>query len=129
MPDKVSLDKNNGSSDVQLQTVNEKLDQILGEIAEIRREVNRLKSADEENLYQLDVKIRNVARNLTDEIYKIDRRMYSNHDELSRNFRKIDKRIDDNSALSVFIDKVLPWTPAILIGGAAWLLIIGAILD
>ena len=125
MAEKVSLKKN----DAQIQEVNEKLDQILGEIAEIRREVNRLKSADEENLYQLDVKIRNVARNLTDEIYKIDRRMYNNHDELSRNFRKIDKRIDDNSALAVFIDKVLPWTPAILIGGAAWLLIIGAILD
>lgn len=129
---KVSLDKKANKSDAQIQEVNQKLDFLIGEIKTLQREVDSLKSnmgelqeKNREQLYRLDSQFYKLCSDLQSQIYKFQSAFY----EGSRDVKDELKELQEHTSYSRFIDKILPWTPAILIGGAAWMLILRMILD
>ena len=128
---KISLDKKTDSS-AKIQEVNQKLDFLIGEIQTLQREVNSLKSnmsdlqeKNREQLYRLDSQFYKLCSDLQSQIYKFQSAFY----EGSRDVKDELKELQDRTTYSRFLDKILPWTPAILIGGAAWMLILRMILD
>lgn len=132
MPDKkISLDKKAESS-AQIQEVSQKLDFLIGEIQTLQREVNSLKSnmselqeKNREQLYRLDSQFYKLCSDLQNQIYKFQSAFY----EGSRDVKDELKELQERTSYSRFLDKILPWTPAILIGGAAWVMILRIILD
>lgn len=132
MPDKkISLDKKAESS-VQIHEVSQKLDFLIGEIQTLQREVNSLKSnmselqeKNREQLYRLDSQFYKLCSDLQSQIYKFQSAFY----EGSRDVKDELKELQEHTSYSRFLDKILPWTPAILIGGAAWVMILRIILD
>lgn len=132
MPDKkISLDKKTDSS-AQIQEVNQKLDFLIDEIQTLQREVNSLKSnmgelqeKNREQLYRLDSQFYKLCSDLQSQIYKFQSAFY----EGSRDVKDELKELQERTSYSRFLDKILPWTPAILIGGAAWVMILRIILD
>lgn len=132
MPDKkISLDKKAESS-AQIQEVSQKLDFLIGEIQTLQREVNSLKSnmselqeKNREQLYRLDSQFYKLCSDLQSQIYKFQSAFY----EGSRDVKDELKELQERTSYSRFLDKILPWTPAILIGGAAWVMILRIILD
>lgn len=132
MPDKkISLDKKAESS-VQIHEVSQKLDFLISEIQTLQREVNSLKSnmselqeKNREQLYRLDSQFYKLCSDLQSQIYKFQSAFY----EGSRDVKDELKELQERTSYSRFLDKILPWTPAILIGGAAWVMILRIILD
>lgn len=132
MPDKVSLEKKIGNSDAQISEVSQKLDFLISEIQTLQREVDSLKSnmsdlqeKNREQLYRLDSQFYKLCSDLQNQIYKFQSAFY----EGSRDVKDELKELQDKTRYSRFVEKILPWTPAILIGGAAWMLILRLIFE
>lgn len=128
---KISLNKN-ADSNAQIREVNQKLDFLIGEIQTLQREVNSLKSnmddlqeKNREQLYRLDSQFYKLCSDLQNQIYKFQSAFY----EGSRDVKDELKELQDKTRYSRFVEKILPWTPAILIGGAAWMLILRLIFE
>ena len=123
MSDKVSLEKNCASSEIQ--EMNRKLDFLIDEVKNIRRDMNELQSQNTDKLYKLDSNFYKLCSDLQSQIYKFQSEFYSG----SKNVSKELKELQEQTTYSRFLDKVLPWTPAIFIGGTFWLILIATILD
>lgn len=128
---KISLDKK-ADSNVQIKEVSQKLDFLISEIQTLRHEVDSLKSnmsdlqeKNREQLYRLDSQFYKLCSDLQNQIYKFQSAFY----EGSRDVKDELKELQDKTRYSRFVEKILPWTPAILIGGAAWMLILRLIFE
>lgn len=123
MADKVSLEKNCDS--VKMQEINQKLDFLIDEVKSIRRDMKELQSQNTDKLYQLDSRFYKLCSDLQSQIYKFQSDFYSGTKDVSKEL----KELQEQTTYSRFIDKVLPLTPAIMIGGMVWLFLIAIILD
>ncbi len=117
MSKKVSLDKN---SEAQ---INEKLDFIIGEIQNLQRDINALKSnvadlqeKNQDQLYRLDSRFYRLCGDLQNQLYKFQSEFYSG----SRNIKEELRDLQEKTGYSRFMDKVLPWSPLIIAGGTLW---------
>lgn len=127
MAEKVSLEKN---SDIQ--EINKKLDFLIGEVTQLKSEMNMMKSKNEEQIYKLDSRIYGVCSDLKDHIYKLKSTIYDSSSKLSDSHYRVQKEIEElqnQTTYSKFIDKVLPWSPLILTGGVIWAMVLHAILS
>lgn len=123
MADKVSLEKNCDS--VKMQEINQKLDFLIDEVKSIRRDMKELQSQNTDKLYQLDSRFYKLCSDLQSQIYKFQSDFYSGTKDVSKEL----KELQEQTTYSRFIDKILPLTPAIMIGGMVWLFLIAIILD
>ena len=123
MADKVSLEKNCDS--VKMQEINQKLDFLIDEVRSIRHDMKELQSQNTDQLYQLDSRFYKLCSDLQSQIYKFQSDFYSGTKDVSKEL----KELQEQTTYSRFIDKVLPLTPAIMIGGIVWLFLIAIILD
>lgn len=123
MSDKISLEKNCNSAEIQ--EINQKLDFLIGEVKSIRRDMKELQSQNTDKLYQLDSRFYQLCSDLQSQIYKFQSEFYSGNQNISREL----KELQEQTTYSRFMDKVLPLTPAFLIGGMVWLFLITIILD
>lgn len=123
MSDKVSLEKNCASTEIQ--EINQKLDFLIDEVKNIRRDMKELQSQNTDKLYQLDSNFYKLCSDLQSQIYKFQSEFYSGNQNVSREL----KELQEQTTYSRFIDKVLPLVPTFLIGGALWLFLIAIIFD
>lgn len=123
MSDKISLEKNCNSAEIQ--EINQKLDFLIGEVKSIRHDMKELQSQNTDKLYQLDSRFYQLCSDLQSQIYKFQSEFYSGNQNISREL----KELQEQTTYSRFMDKVLPLTPAFLIGGMVWLFLIAIILD
>ena len=122
MSDKVSLEKNCASTEIQ--EINQKLDFLIDEVKNIRRDMNELQSQNTDKLYQLDSNFYKLCSELQSQIYKFQSEFYSGNQNVSREL----KELQEQTAYSRFMNKVLPLTPVFFVG-MLWLLIIATIID
>lgn len=125
MAKKVSLDKN---SEAQ---INEKLDFIIGEIKNMQRDINSLKSnvaelqeKNQDQLYRLDSRFYRLCGDLQNQLYKFQTEFYSG----SRDVKDELKELQEKTTYSRFLDKILPWSPLIIAGGTIWAMILFSII-
>ena len=120
-------------------TTDEKLDYLISKVEHLENELNKLKIGNEKNTYELTSKFYDIFRNLRDEISNMDSANYKRYSTLDSTIRSVDRKndslerkvekIEKHTPLNLLIEKVLPWSPAILISGAVWTLIIYVILN
>ena len=120
-------------------TTDEKLDYLISKVEHLENELNRLKISNEKTTYELTSKFYDIFRNLRDEISNMDSAHYKRYSTLDSTIRSVDRKndslerkvekIEKHTPLNLLIEKVLPWSPAILISGAVWTLIIYVILN
>ena len=123
MSDKISLEKNCNSTEIQ--EINQKLDFLIDEVKNIRRDMKELQSQNTDKLYQLDSRFYKLCSDLQSQIYKFQSEFYSGNQNVSKEL----KELQEQTTYSRFMDKVLPLTPAFLIVGMVWLFLIVLILD
>ena len=119
MSEKISLDKNHS----EIQEINKKLDFLIGEVANIKGEMSRLQSKNEEQIYKLDSRIYHVCSDLKEHIYKLQSAVYDSSSKLSDSHYRVQKEIEElqnQTTYSKFIDRFLPWSPLIAGGGVVW---------
>ena len=120
-------------------TTDEKLDYLISKVEHLENELHKLKVDNEKNTYELTSKFYDIFRNLRDEISNMDSANYKHYSSLDSTIRSVDRKndslerkvekIEKHTPLNLLIEKVLPWSPAILISGAVWTLIIYVILN
>jgi len=120
-------------------TTDEKLDYLIAKVDNLENELNKLKTNNEKNNYELTSKFYDIFRNLRDEISNMDSAHYRHYSNLTGSIRNVDTKnnflerkvtkLEEHTPLNQFVEKVLPWSPAILISGAVWSLIIYLILN
>ena len=120
-------------------TTDEKLDYLIAKVDNLENELNKLKTNNEKNNYELTSKFYDIFRNLRDEISNMDSAHYKHYSNLIGTIRSVDTKnnflerkvtkLEEHTPLNQFVEKVLPWSPAILISGAVWSLIIYLILN
>lgn len=113
-------------------TTDEKLDYLIGKVADLEREIQEIKSGNDKRNHLLESKFYDIFSGLRDTISHMDSSNYKYYSELGSTLREMTRRVDkveENTPLNQFIDKVLPWSPAILISGAVWSLVIYIILN
>jgi len=120
-------------------TTDEKLDYLIAKVDNLENELNKLKIHNEKNNYELTSKFYDIFRNLRDEISNMDSAHYKHYSTLDSTIRNVDTKnnslerkvtkLEEHTPLNQFIDKVLPWSPAIIISGAVWTLIVYIILN
>ena len=123
MADKVSLKKPKEVSAEQIQAINEKLDFLIDEVQDIRRNMLDLQTANKEQLYKVDSQLYSVCSDLKSQIYKFQSEFYDGNQNVKEELRELQKK----TSYSRFMDKMLPWSPAILIGGGIWAMVLLAI--
>ena len=123
MSEKISLEKNCNSAEIQ--EINQKLDFLIDEVKNIRRDMKELQSQNTDKLYQLDSRFYKLCSDLQSQIYKFQSEFYSGNQNVSKEL----KELQEQTTYSRFMDKVLPLTPAFLIVGMVWLFLIVLILD
>lgn len=123
MADKVSLEKNCTPSEIK--EINRKLDFLIEEVKDIRRDMKEMQSQNTDKLYRLDSRFYKLCSDLQSQIYNFQSEFYSGTKNVSKGL----KELQEQSTYSRFIDKIVPLTPAVLIGGIVWLFLIAVILD
>lgn len=113
-------------------TTDEKLDYLIGKVAQLENEIQKLKLYNEKSAYSLETKFREIFRDLRDNISHMDSANYKYYSGLNGIVREVERRVnkvEETTPLNQFITKILPWSPAILIGSAIWALVIYVILS
>jgi len=113
-------------------TVDEKLDYLIGKVENLEREIQEIKTANDKRSHSLESKFYDIFSGLRDTVSHMDSSNYKYYSELGSTLREVSRRVDkveEHTPINQFIDKVLPWSPAILISGAVWTLIIYVILN
>ncbi len=123
MEDKVSLEKN--CTTTEIKEINLKLDFLIDEVKSIRHDMKELQSHNTDKLYQLDSRFYKVCSDLQSQLYKFQSEFYSGTKDVSKEL----KELQEQTTYSRFIDKIVPLTPAIMIGGMVWLMLIAILLD
>ncbi len=123
MAGKVSLKKTQEVSAEQIQALNEKLDFLIDEVQDLRRNMRDLQTANKEQLYKVDSQLYSVCSDLKSQIYKFQSEFYDGSHHVKEELKELQKQ----TSYSRFMDKMLPWSPAILIGGGIWAMVLLAI--
>ena len=113
-------------------TTDEKLDYLIGKVEQLEHEIQMLKLDNEKSTYSLETKVREIFRDLRDSISHMDSANYKYYSGLNGIVREVEKRVgkvEEHTPLNQLITKILPWSPAILIGSALWALVIYIILN
>ena len=113
-------------------TTDEKLDYLIAKVDNLENEIQEIKAANDKRSHLLESKFYDIFSTLRDIISHMDSSNYKYYSELGNTLREVTRRVDkveEHTPLNQFIDKVLPWSPAILISGAVWALIIYIILN
>ena len=113
-------------------TTDEKLDLVLGEIAEIKHEIQKLKNSNEQNAYNLETKVQEIFRGLRDNITSMDSANYHHYSNLDRIVRDVDKRIgkvEESTPINQLTEKISSWSPVILLSVFMWAVVIFIILQ
>ncbi len=123
MAGKVSLKKTQEVSAEQIQALNAKLDFLIDEVQDLRRNMRDLQTANKEQLYKVDSQLYSVCSDLKSQIYKFQSEFYDGSHHVKEELKELQKQ----TSYSRFMDKMLPWSPAILIGGGIWAMVLLAI--
>ena len=129
MAEKISLEKN---SDIQ--EINQKLDFLIGEVTQLKSEINNLKSSNEEKIYKLDSRLYGVCSEVITNLYKLQSTIYNYSSDCREGIRELQskfhdegysvgKKLDDlqdKTIYSRFIEKLLIFSPLIAGGGVLW---------
>lgn len=129
MTEKVSLEKN---SDIR--EINKKLDYLIGEVTQLKSEMNNLKSSNEEKIYKLDSRLYGVCSEVITNLYKLQSTIYNYSSDCREGIRElkskfhdegysVGKKLDDlqdKTIYSRFIEKLLVFSPLIAGGGVLW---------
>ena len=121
MADKVSLKKNNAPSEIQ--DINRKLDFMIDEVQNLRRDMQDLQSQNSDKLYQLDSRFYKLCGDLQQQIYEFQNKFYSGN----RNVTEELKELQNRTSYSLMIEKLMAWFPA-FIGLGFWFIIMLIIL-
>ena len=122
MADKVSLEKNINPTEIQ--NINRKLDFLIDEVQNIRREMQDLETQNSDKLYQLDSRFYKLCSDLQHQIYEFQNKFYSG----TKNVTQELKELQSQTGYSHFL-KNISLTSAVMMGGLAWLLSMILILD
>lgn len=129
MSKKVSLDKN---SNTEIQEINKKLDFLISEVAQIKSEMNRLQSNNEDRLYKLDSRIHGVCGEVINNLYKLQSSIYNYSSDFRDGNRKISdevKELQKQTTNSQLVEKFFAYSPLIIIGVTIWFVILILVLN
>ena len=118
-------------SDVQMKEMNEKLDFLISEVVQLKKDMNCLQSKNDTEFYKYDSQFRMLCSDLKEHIYKLKSTVYDGNSELSKKNYELTKEIQElqeQTTYSRFLDKLLPLSPLILAGGTVWLIFLYKIL-
>lgn len=115
MADKVSLEKNINPTEIR--DINRKLDFLIDEVQNIRREMQDLQTKNADRLYQLDTRFYKLCGDLQHQIYEFQNKFYSGTKNVSQEL----KELQSQTGYSHFL-KNLSLTSALMAGGLAWLI-------
>lgn len=116
MADKVSLEKYANTSDIQ--EINHKLDFLIDEVKNIRRDMEDLQSQNTDKLYQMDSRFYKLCSDLQHQIYDFQNKFYSGNKNITEEIRELQTR----TTYSKFTEKILTWFPA-FVGMGLWFVI------
>ena len=119
----VDLEKHHANTDIQ--EINRKLDFLINEVNEIRRDIKDLQTENADDLYQLNSKFYKFFNDLQGQLFEFQSKIYSG----SKNVAKQIQDLQSQNAYSHFMNKSFSLTSAIIFGGLAWLLSLILILD
>lgn len=122
MADKVSLEKNINPTEIR--DINRKLDFLIDEVQNIRREMQDLQTKNADKLYQLDTRFYKLCGDLQHQIYEFQNKFYSGTKNVSQEL----KELQSQTGYSHFL-KNLSLTSALMVGGLAWLISMILILE
>jgi len=122
MADKVSLEKNINPTEIR--DINRKLDFLIDEVQNIRREMQDLQTKNADRLYQLDTRFYKLCGDLQHQIYEFQNKFYSGTKNVSQEL----KELQSQTGYSHFL-KNLSLTSALMAGGLAWLISMILILE
>lgn len=123
MADKVSLEKHHTAA--ELQEINRKLDFLMNEVSEIRRDLKDLQTENADDLYQLNSKFYKFCNELQGQFFEFQSKIYSGSKDVSKQLQDLQAQ----NAYSRFMSKSFSISSALLFGGLAWLLSLIIILD
>lgn len=120
-------------------TTDEKLDYLIGKVESLENEIKKLKLDNEKSNYELNSKFYEAFKVLHDNIYKLDAERYKHYSTLNNTIHELNNRnyslekkisnVEKNIPVNQLIEKILMWSPAIMIAVIVWIVIILAILE
>ncbi|MBR5913462.1 MAG: hypothetical protein IKZ58_03790 [Selenomonadaceae bacterium] len=120
-------------------TTDEKLDYLIGKVESLENEIKKLKLDNEQSNYELNSKFYEAFKILHDDVYKLDAERYQHYSALNNTIHELNNRnyslekkistVEKNIPMNQLIEKILMWSPAIMIAVIVWILIIIAILE
>ncbi len=127
MAEKISLEKNS-----ELQEINKKLDFLIGEVTQLKSEMNLMKSKNEEQIYKLDSRIYGVCSEMITNLYKLQSTIYNYSSDCRDGNRKITeevKELQTRTTYSKFMERFALWSPIVFIGLITWFIVLFIILS
>lgn len=121
MADKISLEKHATTSDVQ--EINNKLDFLIDEVKNIRRDMENLQSQNSEKLYQLDSRFYKLCGDLQHQIYEFQNKFYSGNKNITEEIRELQTKTTHSKVM----ERLITWFPA-FVGMGLWFIIMLVIL-
>ena len=116
MADKVSLEKNYNSKEIQ--DINRKLDFLIDEVQNIRRDMQDLQSQNSDKLYRLDSRFYKLCGDLQQQIYEFQNKFYRGNKNITEELKELQTR----TTYSRLMEKIITWSPAI-IGMGFWFIV------
>lgn len=130
MAENVSLEKSSNVSNAQMNEINEKLNFLISEVVQLKKDMNHLQSKNDNEFYRFDSQFRSLCSDLKDHIYKLKSTVYDGNLKLSERNYELTKEIQElqrQTSYSKFVDKLLPLSPIVLAGGTVWLIFLYSI--
>lgn len=122
MADKVSLVKDYSHS--ELQEINKKLDFLISEITDIRREMKDLKTQNSDDLYQLSSRFYKLCSDLQSQFFDFQTKLYNGNKNVSKQLQDL----QNQAAYSRFSNKSFSFS-TMMFCGIMWLIFMILIFD
>ena len=122
MADKVSLVKDYSHS--ELQEINKKLDFLISEITDIRREMKDLKTQNSDDLYQLSSRFYKLCSDLQSQSFDFQTKLYNGNKNVSKQLQDLQTQ----AAYSRFANKSFSFS-TMMFCGIMWLIFMILIFD